>query len=527
MRIPANIKQYIDEEIPFGGSQGYIQNLSGSQRQLLESTRFHWVNNWLFVKQEETSNMPLGNDINEADSDTQKEFVDRIVNQISSHGEHVLDSIWKGDDHVKGLWLEWDKKLQAEALEEAINRDVIAQRELAGEWVRLHLIRDERLALAQGKEFDRHAHRQELVNMTVLSMSKQELYDQVKAQGNVKPDLMDQEFEISPDERGITLTSDSGLQITIDLVSLNSQWGGQGFSAPRDSYKAVRNLNAEEPSEVSKAAQDRSVCFKQLLQSIRSITDQGEYDNHRWDVGTTQNPKSLYSLDKQWRQQWGAKAEQELVDDTINELLYGTPDQTIDHITSIWETQYEGVKYQCYQYDDAAINAGSWFEAETCIVPSTVLAHLINNHSVTNKTLVSQSISSNVVKGIEPRAIQPDETYIRQEVNRRLWFWKQDRMQATSDLNYNMGQWNQIFEAYEAAQTRVNAIKDRQIKQQKEQSASLVLDLLNQVAQRMVNKQELLARLQAIITEDVKSFGKLVSLSVSDYMNLKSVALSL
>jgi len=174
----------------------------------------------------------------------------------------------------------------------------------------------------------------------------------------------------------------------------------------------------------------------------------GEFNTHWFKTISTKNPNSLYSQDKDWRQEWGDHMREAEATRIVNKLTITRPPQIIEHNDLIYTLVLDNTEYQARVPEGEAINVDMWFDTTHFIkVPTSIAQKLV--HMACSEDILPDNGKwvNNIPAGEPPRPA--DEETLRRRVERQLKAFDRARMKATTYLNLTNVQWKAVFEAYD------------------------------------------------------------------------------
>lgn len=459
--IPPNFEAYRKSGIQTGVADQRMAELSPLQRQLLQEQDFGFYGNALWAKQDEVVNPQHGRNALEMDWDTLLDLGTAIMSRLHASGFFYQ----KGNNGAASA-----EGVKCEALDEIpkVSEERIARR------YALDLAKAEANAIFKEQNLEERA---KLLKQSIIP--SQELFEALifsTFDTYLNPELDHDFYQIVIDvmelglhkeyynhpiidvyesDKGITIITGSKLKITVDNVDFNSQFGGDGYSPPRDRYQKRRNLKFEgqTPQNIAKLNRENSCTI--LLNDIERIETIPELFKHREET-----KKELYYKDKAWRNQWNQEAEETHINQFIADTLRGPTVKTVNIKTYTYEIIHEGVTYKTRLREGSSPNYNSWFDETNMIVGSALGQVLMK------KFLAAELIPDEHVETVTSIPINPpgsvDEESLRVRVWREKYKFQWRRQQATVDLNFTAAQWSKIFDAYNKQLEILKTLKPRQ-----------------------------------------------------------------
>ena len=469
--IPANLRQWVEEGIQTGVALNRIDELSPLQRLLYQDTDFHFAGNALLRKREASA----GSDRNESDPEVRAIFAESILDQIEQSGKTIKEIV---DEKIKLL---------------GVNVTQISQEDMNEKYKQIL--------------FFNHLYSPvcEAIDSTLTDL----LDIEKELSGATDEDAMNH-VVASIDQNGkMLITTSDNYEISVDVTSMNTQFSGVGHVAPKDSYQTVRLLNYEVPQEHTQAAEQRRQSFKKLIKEIKDLNPKHIAEHRR------QLTASLYAQDKEWRATWGTVAMQKEQNRIIDALIIKQPAKdvvmyedsyTLVHDRRIYKARVPKGQFPSPEY---------WRDNENIKV-SMVLGQQLATLCTTQEQMPEVlSWTLHCPAGPDPRP-NTNEEVLRQRTFRKLIPWLQEKKQATTELNFTMGQWNQIYEAYgQIAQSKKNVPKLNV------PSTTAQLEKFNKQISQCTSKEEL-----TNVYHNMQSLADKGSLTVTAFLKLKKVAIS-
>lgn len=446
MTIPANLRSFVEDGIQTGLAHQNIAKLSPLQRQLFESTDFHFGGPNLYKKRDPVLEPGEGVDISTSDFETTQLQRKRIRETLASMVHN----------HSKGVKAKYNNLLPTESFQGGEVYDLILEEE-----ERLRDCKKLAEAILDGRRADIVEASQELSELFQKDLEYEDAFEAVTlylfAQEEVESqDAMDHLEDID-NPNYITLLGEGDSLIKISLSSLNSQFGGRGYTPPRDSYQLVRVTKFDNETEGAIEANRRKNSCGTLIRDIYRL-EAPDYREHYRDVAYSKNSKSLYSQDKQWNARWGQEQHDIYIENNVRPVVAGRPETRFIRSTDTYHTSVDGEEYYAKVDMFDAPNIESWVNASTFIKVHSALAQVLQGQY--EDGLLTPETEERVI--VRPE-VKPDghvtEDKIRKLTNRYEWIWNRRKLTATKDLNFTKAQWSRIFDAY----------KDRreQLKQEK------------------------------------------------------------
>lgn len=439
MTIQANLRAYVQSGIQTGQVDELIADLSPLQRQLLEANEFHFAGGALLKKKDPILEPNEAADFSTSDIEATQEHRAKIRETLAS----VVHN------HSKESRAGYDNLLPLESSQGVDVYELVLEEE-----ERLRSCKKLATALLNDGEFKEflltESYAIALIDFFAGDLSYDDAFEAITlhlfAEGEVESqDALDHLEDIN-NPNYMTMLGEGDSLIKVNLISLNSQFGGKGYSPPRDSYKVVRILRYDNETTGAIDAKERKGSARVLIGDIHElVTD--EIKDHYMSIASPRNPKSLYSQDKEWAAKWSDQNCQEEIGNMIHQLLYGRLETHIKQHEHRYSTYVDGRNYYCYVTQEEEPTLDSWVDASAFTKAPTSIAQKAQANYLTGAIIPDSSVRVRILPKVEPETYVTEEK-VRRLVNRAEWRWNQDRLNATKDLNFTKKQWGRIFDAY-------------------------------------------------------------------------------
>lgn len=486
--ITADYRRFIENGIQTGEALNFIGLLSPLQRQLLEASEFYFANGVLLKKKDETIEPLIGADKLQSDDKERREFASQILDRLEATGERISHKIWSGDNSTLGLYIEWNNKLEKEQQKETCLREAKNRKEEAISEI-TRCVKDK-----QTKERLTHSEcNAYMLKLTAenryASQSIENITNFLMQEGAYKStDALDHLADVTENSEGMTMHFDNGTTITVDTISVNSMLGGAGYAPPRDSYKTVRLLKYEDQAPEVISANQRRSDLKCMIRDIARIVSQEELQEHWYFIISTKNPNSLYSQDKKWRQKWGNHQREKLAIKIANELTTTRLPQTIIHKDVIYEIELNNEKYQARVKENSEITIESWYKISSFTKVPINIGQILIKMVKNNEIIPHNNYWENKIPASDPPRPYDEETLRRRIEYRLQTEFDRERMKATTELNYTVKQWEEIFTAYECTKKALN----NQTKKKEKVDATTYIQSLIENSKSLIQLQNII-----------------------------------
>ena len=423
--IHPNLRKYVQEGISNGTVLARIDELSPLQRLLYQDTDFHFVGNSLLKKKEEFCDrsswavdgcdyQPEYSDQTMADPEIKKRMANDLIDRIEREGK---------------------------TLQELTNEKLVAL------GMEVRSISLEELEKVKDNQFKtNNIYNQYYQNLDTMVTT---ILEEEEEASEPKDDAMDRVVGTFDINGRLIITTQEGLELSLDNTSINSPFFGAGYSAPRDSYKIVRLLQYEVPTESTAGAETRQQYFRIKTKEIDNIKNIKHLTAHRQQLLDT-----YYQQDKKWRSKWGRKAQQKIENRVISELTIQQKKEikemkcheyTVGMFTSTFKARIEYNKQP---------SATDWRDIENIKV-STTLGQLLTTVCI-QQEIIPETITWTEHIPAGPK-LNPniDEESLRCLMYKNIQDFFRSRKQATTELNFTLKQWSKIFDLYESKRLQI------------------------------------------------------------------------